>query len=307
MELGWLKYFYEVGKTESVTQASERLRVSQPAVSKMIKQLEGALGYPLFQKSGRKIRLTRDGQNLMNHCRPIFAQLGEIGKIKTGVDADSDEMIRFGASDNLCNYLIPGCLQKFKRKFKNVQWTLYSGTSSEIKSRVLSGEVDFGIFYTRLSLREKQILDEKELGRVRFRVVYPPSFCTAGKKLRNLAAFNRAQIPYVGARMADYQHTTSEQWIYNRLKLNVENRIQVNSKETQKKLVLQGLGFGIFPEFMVEKELKSGKLVEFLGADTTMELILVTRKQESLSLIAERFVSVLVDAANRSAAWDHQD
>ncbi len=286
MELGWLKYFYEVAKTQSVTRASQKLRVSQPAVSKMIKQLEGSLGYPLFQKSGREIRLTADGQQLLQVCHPIFDRISEISRLKASVDFESDEVIRMGASDNLCNYILPQCIHKFRVRFPKMQWNLYSGSSPEIKSKILSGDLDAGIFYTRLNFKDKQLLTEQVIGKVKFLVVYPSHF----GKLSSIAAFNKAKMTYIGARMNEYQQTNPEQWIYHRLKLNIENSFQINSKETQKRMVLQGLGYAILPQLMPIKEMLAGKLLDLKAAEESADVVLVTRKQESLSLNTDYFI-----------------
>jgi len=286
MELNWLNYFYEVAKTQNITRASEKMRVSQPAVTKMIKQLEGALGYSLFQKTGRTIRLTSDGQNLFQVCHPIFSQLSKISSLKSEVDFESDEVIRIGASDNISNYVLPRCLKQFQSRFPNIQWNIFTGTSAEIKKRLLSGEIDSGIFYARLSIQEKQLLDEVVIGKVRFQVVYPARF----GRMSSVAQFNKRGFTYIGSRMSEYLQTNAEHWIYNRLKLNVEKSIQVNSKDTQKRLVLEGLGYAILPDFMVVKELQKGKLLELKIPDEYADLIYVTRKLETLSLNTDYFM-----------------
>ena len=78
MELNKLYYFYIVAKYEHVTRASEEIHISQPALTKTIKQLEEELGVPLFRKEKRNIRLTEFGRFLKGRLDNIFLVLEEI-------------------------------------------------------------------------------------------------------------------------------------------------------------------------------------------------------------------------------------
>ena len=101
MELNHLKYFYFVAKYESFTAASKSLRVAQPAVSKMVSNLEESLGYQLFDRVGRKIRLTKSGSDLYRRCEVIFA---EVAEIEVGLKRKRHQAggpLLFGATDSI--------------------------------------------------------------------------------------------------------------------------------------------------------------------------------------------------------------
>ena len=271
---------------KSITQAGQRMRVSQPAVSKMIQQLERNLGYALFRRSGRSLQLTTEGQVLFQTCIPIFKKLNEITTLQNPLRPDSKEAIQLGASDNLCNYVLPKQIQKFKKRFPLVQWNLFSGTSSEIKKRVLVGELDYGLFYTALSLSEAALFNETVLSSIPFYLAYSPKI----GKFKNIAALNQAGLTYIGARESDYPSTSPEQWMHHRLGVKIDQTIQSNSKETQKQLVLAGLGFSILPVFMIEAELKKGALQFVPTSKSELEIRLITRKGEATSLILQEFL-----------------
>jgi DNA-binding transcriptional LysR family regulator len=286
MELNWLRYFHEVAQVKSVTLASQRLRVSQPAVTKMIKQLEESLGYALFRRNGRGIVMTAEGQKLYEISISVFNRLKDVEQIQGGLDFESREVLRVGASDSVCNYLLPSAVARFSKKFQNLQWSFYSATSSEIKQKLLSAEIDYGIFYTRLGLQEKQLLKELPLKKVPFQLAY-------SKKLGSwttMAKLNQANLTYVGARSNDYPTTIPEQWLYNRVGLKIGRVVEANNKETQKQMVLAGLGFGIFPAFMIEKEVRDKSLTALALKSEHMEISLVMRKEESISLIFKSFL-----------------
>ncbi len=75
MELSELKYFYEVAKTEHLTKAADSLHISQPALTKTIKNLEEELGVKLFYKDGRRIRLNEYGRFLKEKLEPILKEI----------------------------------------------------------------------------------------------------------------------------------------------------------------------------------------------------------------------------------------
>lgn len=292
MELNWLKYFYEVARVQSVTQAGRQLRVSQPAVTKTIRQLENQLGYRLFSKSGRNIRLTSEGQQLYHHCVPLFKKVEQIKTLQKGINADWEGTVRLGASDNLCNYVLPGVIQQVQKTIPKADWGIYSGSSKEIKQRIVSGEVDFGLFYTEISLSEQTLLREQRIFEVPFVAVCSSKY---GKSM-TLAQLKSKDLTYVGVRFADYSNTLPEQWIVKNLDIAYSKKIQINSKETQKRIVQSGTGFGIFPQFMVKTEVESKKLTAVKGTIQPMTLRVVHRADENLTPAAELVIETLKKA-----------
>ena len=115
MNLELYKSFYYAAKSESLSKAAEVLYISQPALSRAIKQLEQALGCTLFFRTSKGVRLTPEGRLLFQHIEQAFnfinmgeQRIAETQALQTGE-------IRIGASDTLCKYyLIPYLI--FSRK-----------------------------------------------------------------------------------------------------------------------------------------------------------------------------------------------
>ena len=74
MELRHLRYFVSVAEQGSVSKAAQQVHVSQPALSRQIRDLEAELGVQLFDRVGRGIELTAEGEDLLRHCRDVLAQ-----------------------------------------------------------------------------------------------------------------------------------------------------------------------------------------------------------------------------------------
>src|SRR5262249_19029546 len=77
MELRHLRYFLAVAESAHFTKAAQRLHVTQPKLSHQIRQLEGQLNLPLFDRVGRRVKLTSAGELLLPHARRVLRELEE--------------------------------------------------------------------------------------------------------------------------------------------------------------------------------------------------------------------------------------
>jgi LysR family transcriptional regulator, cyn operon transcriptional activator len=281
MELNWIRYFYEVAKAGSVTEAARKLRISQPAVTKIVKQAEASLGYPLFRKVGRKLILTPEGDRLFIESQGFFKKWDRMMNLGKILDQSFEGTIRLGASDSIATYVLPQILKAFEKRYPKVSWSIFTGSSTEIKEQLLRAEIDLAFFFTDLNLKDKVRLKEQVIGKVPFIAVTSPK-SGIGSTLEGI----RRQSPlYVGVRFKDYSHTVPEQWISRRLGISHSRSVEANSKEVQKHIVLSGLGFGVFPAFVVEREVKAKKLTIIRGTKQSLEVRAVRRIDETLTEI----------------------
>jgi DNA-binding transcriptional LysR family regulator len=289
MEIQWLRYFYEVARHQSVTQAAKSLNVSQPAVSRMIKLVESSFRQPLFRKVGRRLQLTAEGERLYRHSALLFKKWDEILQLESSEPQKLEMTIRIGASDNLALYVFPEVIRRFQQKYPLVNWSIFTGSSREIKQKIFSGELDLGFFYTELGLAERELLQEQVIADVEFLAVAAAS----PQAPKNIAALKTKSLTYIGVRALDYAHTVPEQWVVKKLKLPINRFIEANSKEVQKRMVLAGMGFGVFPRFMIEKELSAKKLSVIQGTETLLQARLVHRADETLTIVTQNFVKLI--------------
>ncbi len=78
MELRHLRYFVGVAETENVSRAALRLHVSQPALSAQIRDLEDEIGFQLFERTAKSVRLTKAGRAFLDEARAVWAELLEV-------------------------------------------------------------------------------------------------------------------------------------------------------------------------------------------------------------------------------------
>lgn len=154
--------FYIVAKNSSISKASEQLYITQPAVSRSIRQLEEALGCQLFVRTSKGVKLTQEGEILSNYVEQAFSfiTLGE-RKVSDVRNLLSGE-IRIGASDTICkHYLIP-YLKLFNTLHPQIRIHVICPTTPAIIGLLKTGKIDIGIInmpYEDDNLNSKNIME----------------------------------------------------------------------------------------------------------------------------------------------------
>lgn len=140
-----LHIFKVVAEHLSFTKASERLFISQPAVSKTIKNLEEAYKSNFFIRRRNSIELTEDGKAFLMYADRIVSIYDEMDQQFLILKDALPEKIHFGVSTTAANYIIPKILAKFSMQHPQVQFEVTSGNSEEIESLILNEHINFGI------------------------------------------------------------------------------------------------------------------------------------------------------------------
>src|SRR5690606_12995217 len=130
---------------QSITGAARRLRISQPAVSKQLAELESALGVALVDRLPRGIRLTQAGEVIQTHARRIFRaeedaeqELAELLGLGRG-------RLSVGASTTIGSYLVPRVFGDFHAAHPGVALELEIGNTASIQAAVTEGRLDLGL------------------------------------------------------------------------------------------------------------------------------------------------------------------
>ena len=116
MNLLHLQYFYVVAKEGGFTRASQTLGIRQPAISRMVGQLEQAVGFRLFERQGRNVQLTQRGHQVFERARKIF---GEVEALELSLGQISGEVagdLKFAAAEPLASFLVPRALRDVRAK-----------------------------------------------------------------------------------------------------------------------------------------------------------------------------------------------
>lgn len=140
-----LTVFYAVARRLSFSKAAEELYISQPAVTKHIRELEQQYNNKLFDRKGNKIGLTPAGQVLLNHTESLFTIYRSIDFDMNALLQKHGGILHLGASTTISQYLIAPILAGFKKKFSDIELKLITGNTEQVEKALLKKEIELGI------------------------------------------------------------------------------------------------------------------------------------------------------------------
>lgn len=273
MELNHLRYFYTVAREGSFTRAAKILRIQQPTISKMVKHLEEQLSVVLLERHKRGVRLTKGGADIFRICEDIFAGVDQIRAISESENTECQGVLSFGMTDSATIYVLPPILREFLKQHPKVRPSIFAGSSNLITNEILDGRVEFGVYFTR---PDRDGLATFELMQIPFQLVVATSHAQS-QALRSRFIISR-DIDYPKARPFPVLE------LLTRAHIKVETFITSNNLESQKQMVVQGLGVALLPGFMVKGELSRGTLTALRPRKKfSYSLKLVTQKRRVLS------------------------
>ncbi len=224
-----LKYFIELTKTQHLTRASERLGITQPALSHCIKRLEVELKTLLFVRSKKGMKLTKAGELLLQSSQNLIQSWDQLLKV---VHADSQEavgIIKLGCHSAVAQFTLPQFLGDFLKSYPNIELQLTHGLSRHMTEQVVSSQLDVAFAVNPLAhpdLIIKEIFkDEVSLWRSK-KCLNPDVLITEPNLLQTQDIISKM----------------------NKRGLKFNRIIESSSLEVIANLVSHGVGCGILPE-----------------------------------------------------------
>ena len=145
MEIRVLRYFLTIAREGSITNAANFLHVTQPTLSRQIKDLEDELGQKLFIRGSHNMTLTAEGMILRKRAEEIISMVDkteeEFNSMETTVGGDS--YIGSGETDEI--KLVAQVAKELRNSYPDIHYHLYSGNAEDVTERLDKGLLDFGI------------------------------------------------------------------------------------------------------------------------------------------------------------------
>ena len=150
MILRHINYFLAVAQYQSFTRAAESLYVSQPALSQQIKQLEENLGVSLFDRSGRRVKLTDAGEVYARYARRALQDLEEGRRALHDVQNLSRGALRIAITPTFTTYPIGPLIKAFHDRYPNVTLSVQEMSQEQMEKQLLDDEFDVGIAFSEV-------------------------------------------------------------------------------------------------------------------------------------------------------------
>lgn len=201
MELRHLRYFVAVAEAENVTRAALKLHVSQPGLSRQIRDLEDEIGFQLFERSAKSVRLTAAGKIFLTEARAVLHHAEEAVKKARAVTGGTTGEINVGFAPSLTVQILPAALRGLQSQFPNVRVQLHDLSTEEMLAQL--GENKLQVALTvRPPARQLRGLRVKELARYAMRVAVAPQHPLA--KAKSVSLDQAAAEPLIAYSRKDY-------------------------------------------------------------------------------------------------------
>jgi len=181
MELRHLRYFIAVAREENVTRAALKLHVSQPALSRQIRDLEHELGFSLLERTAKSVRLTDAGRVFLHEAQEVLdrAQIAvERARARAG---RIEGKLHLGYAPSPSVEVLPRALRGFQTKYPGVRVILHDLTAEEMIAQLHEGSLDVAMT-VRPATKSLRGLTFVELARYPFCVAVPPQHPLARAK-----------------------------------------------------------------------------------------------------------------------------
>ena len=291
MELAALQAFLAVADQGSFSVAAERLYLTQPAISKRIKALEEELEVVLFDRIGRRVRLTHAGKVLLPKARELVLQAQDMKHLASNLHAEVSGPLLLGTSHHIGLHRLPPVLRRYRTRHPEVELDIRFMDSEAACREVEKGELELAV--VTLPTRPGAKLETRVLWEDPLEFVAAPEHPLAGRRSVSLAEL--ARHPAVLPGPTTYTRAILEQALA-KAGYPITLGMSTNYLETLKMLAEINLGWTLLPATICGESLR----VLPVPLRLSRQLGVVTHRQRTLSNPARALLRLLSSQASAS-------
>ena len=271
-----LEAFLAVVEHGGFSRAAERLGVSQPTISQLVRALEREMGAELLHRTRGAVRPTAAGRALVPYASRLLATVEEAAQAVSRADRDARRHLAVAAGEALATHVLPTAVAAIRARLPGLRVTLVVGDELRVVDALRGHEVDAALLTDRTDVRDLEAHDYSP-GRLvlvaapgsrlgRMKKALPSDLAAETLVVRDAGTVNRREVDAMLAREG----------------VEPRSRLVASSLEAVKRFVEAGLGVTVVPSIAVERELAEGRLVEvpFTADGLVYRFILCTRRGE---------------------------
>lgn len=287
-----LRTFLAVRRHRNYTRAAQELFLTQPAVSRQVRQLEEELGVRLFEQIGKSLHLTDAGETLAGEAEKLLGAMGRTAEAVRFHRSAERGSVRIGASTTPGFYLLPDLLGRFHRRYPEVDLHYTVENSLRIEQMIVRNEIDLGFVGAHLS---NENLELKPLVEDEIVCFAAPSHPLANE--RHIAPASLEEETWVIREKGSATRRLFEDWLFSG-KGAIRKSIELGCPEACKELVRAGIGLsfmsvhGLRPEFRTRSLVK----VPVTGLSLKRPIFLARHSEKRNSPVMEAFLAIVESA-----------
>ncbi len=284
------RIFYVVAETGNITKASERLCISQPAVTKQIKNLESQLNTPLFIRTKKGVILNECGQKIFLNVKQALTLLDEAdNNIKEFAELDAGT-IKIGISTTLMRKYLLKYVEAFHNKYPNIVVDIHTDPTKQLITKLKNGMIDLVIGKKPDNLDKE--LSYYELGKTKYIFIANKNY------------FNLKDLALVPKDLEEYPILLQEYPANSRISIekyfaandvHIEPKMNIASSNLLIDFINMGYGIGYVTELYVKDDLKKSNLykVNVTPQPESISFGIISLKNNTMTNHCKKFVESL--------------
>lgn len=260
-----LRCFVYVARNKSFVIAAKEMGLTQPAISRSVRELELIIGYPLFDRSQRGAELTARGRALLDAAETGLLQISHGVALATGSLRDS-QMVRIGALPNVCSQYLPNIVARFKKVAPDVDLRITPGANADLLDSLRRGDADVVIGRLSTSTDMRGLVFEA--------LFDEPLIFVVGENHRlahtNASLEAALSCPLVLPPIGTVIRVEIDRYLAGKSVTQLNNIIETTSSDFQRAYIMQNECVCIVPRGVVQDDLARGTMVQLPIANDEM-------------------------------------
>ncbi|GAA0799574.1 LysR family transcriptional regulator [Psychrobacter piscatorii] len=282
MELRHLRYFVAVAEEKSFNKAATRLYISQPPLSRQIKQLEDEVGVMLIDRENRPLKLTEAGEFFYDHAIQILKKSDDL-RAMTIRKGNFDNTLSIGFVSSILYGLLPKVIAHFREAYPNIEIKLYELNSWQQTQGLVDGKIDVGfgrLLFEDASIRRMVLREESLVVAV---PIDHPLVKEGRTSLRLIDLTNENLLLYPTAPRPSFIDYVLELFVARKLKANYFT--EVRELHVALGLVAAGEGLTIVPKTLEHLRNQEVTYIPFEDGLITSPIVMSVRHFDKSELL----------------------
>ncbi|MBM7585680.1 DNA-binding transcriptional LysR family regulator [Bacillus pakistanensis] len=285
MNMNSLKIFMKVAEKMNITEASKDLFISQPAVSKAVKNLEKSLNIKLFIRDKQKgLMLTEVGKEILILARQMKVIENKIYQVADRENKLLSGKIKVGSFPAVSTNILPNTIALFRSKYPLVTIELVEGTSNQIKEWVEDRTVDMGIVASPFDPYEFEIINNDYMV-----AIIPENHRLSQEKKIDLEKYQNEIIFCKGG------HEIAISKIFQKNNIEFKENLTVQNAQTLINMVKNNIGIGIISKFTLSS-VSHNLIIKNINPRITRDIGIITHSFNEVTPTTKEFINVMIQS-----------
>lgn len=261
------KVFYKVAELKSITKTAEYMHISQPAISKTIRNLEEELNTSLFTRTRKGVVLNEAGDKIFLNVKQAFTLLEEAEIKISEFNNMQNGTIKLGISTTLAKKYLIKYIKNFHSLYPNITIDIYTDPTKKLIESLKNGELD--LIIGKFPTKKETGLNYLKLGSSKY--IFVTNVDYYSKLNKNISAQELTQYPLLLQKSPSNSRATAEKYFSN-LNIKIDPIMNIGSANLLCDFLINGLGIGYVTKLYVEEEIKNKLLFELNVSPDTEQI-----------------------------------